>query len=68
MSESLYEEARDIDQQQHDEGCDVAPITDWVTCPEGSGSLGHGRCSVCGKPWVWNVWRRLYVAVCECHK
>ena len=36
--------------------------------PEGSGSLGPGRCSVCGKTWIWNVSRRLYVADCDCHK
>lgn len=36
--------------------------------PEGSGSLGPGRCSICGTPWVFNVARSLWVAVCGCHQ
>lgn len=35
--------------------------------PEGSGSFGPGRCSICGTQWVWNVPRRLWVAQCSCH-
>ena len=34
----------------------------------GTGSLGPGRCAVCGTPWVWSVARRLWVAACECER